>query len=130
MDIKPNRYVAIVDDDDSICRSFSRLLKAVGFSPVSYSSAEAFLADSERPPFDCLLLDIQMAGISGLELKHKLSAANDKTPVIFITAHDSPEVKEEAIVSGCLGYFGKTDSGKEIINLIKGAVTTTRDNLP
>ena len=124
MDIKTNRYVAIVDDDESICRSFSRLLRAVGFQPVTYHSAEAFLDDAKRPKFDCLLLDIQMGGISGLELKHRLSAVNDKTPVVFITAHDSPEVKEEAVSSGCAGYFGKTDSGVVIIDLIKSLVTT------
>jgi FixJ family two-component response regulator len=119
MDITPNRYVAIVDDDESLCRSLGRLLRTAGFQSVTYASGEAFLADSKRPGFDCLLLDIQMGGISGIELRRRLSAVNERTPVIFITAHDSPEIKAEAIASGCAGYFGKTASGAEIVDLIR-----------
>lgn len=118
MDHTQHTYVAIVDDDESLCRSFSRLLRTVGFQPVAYASAEAFLADSKRPDFDCLLLDIQMDGMSGLELRRQLTALDDPTPVIFITAHDNPEVKAEAIASGCAGYFGKTDSGGLIVKAI------------
>ena len=54
-----------------------------------------------------------------MELRHRLSAVNDRTPVIFITAHDSPEVKAEAVASGCAGYFGKTESGAAIVDLIR-----------
>ena len=64
-----NIYVAVVDDDESICRSFSRLLRAANFQPVTYASAEAFLADAQHPKFDCLVLDIQLEGMSGLELR-------------------------------------------------------------
>ena len=117
-----NSYVAIVDDDESLCRSFSRLLRAAGFQPVTYHSAEAFLEDTKRPQFDCLLLDIQMEGLSGLELKRRLSSVNDPTPVIFITAHDSPEIKAEAITLGCAGYFGKTESGESITSAINQSV--------
>ncbi len=119
MSDEPNIWIALIDDDVSLCRSFQRLLASVGFRSVSYHSAEAFLEDTKRPKFDCLLLDIQMGGISGLELRHRLSAVNDQTPVIFITAHDSPEVKAEAVASGCAGYFGKTASGAEIVDLIR-----------
>ena len=55
-------YVAVVDDDESVCRALSRLLRAEGIQPVSYLSAEAFLADTKRPQFDCLVLDIQLGG--------------------------------------------------------------------
>ena len=68
-------YVAVVDDDESLCRSLSRLLRAAGIQPVSYLSAEAFLADSRRPQFHCLVLDIQLGGISGIELKQQLAPA-------------------------------------------------------
>ena len=78
-------YVAVVDDDESVCRSLGRLLRTAGFHPVTYLSAEAFLEDRKRPRFDCMLLDIQLGGISGLELSHRLAAVNDDTPVVFIT---------------------------------------------
>jgi FixJ family two-component response regulator len=114
-----NIYVAVVDDDESICRSFGRLLRMAGFQPVNYRSAEAFLADVKRPHFDCLVLDIQLEGISGIELRKRLSAVGDTTPVVFITAHDNPATRLEAEASGCAGYFSKTDPGETILTLIR-----------
>jgi FixJ family two-component response regulator len=115
-------YVAVVDDDESVCRSFGRLLRIAGFQPVTYSSAEAFLADTKRPQFDCLVLDVQLEGISGLELRQRLSALKDCTPVVFITAHDNPSVRAEAEASGCAGYFRKTDPGALVLEAINQAV--------
>ena len=112
-------YVAVVDDDDSVCRSLGRLLRSAGFHPVTYLSAEAFLEDRNRPRFDCMLLDIQLSGISGLELSHRLAAVNDDTPVVFITAHDDPKVRAEAEASGCAGFWRKNDPGSAILNLIR-----------
>jgi FixJ family two-component response regulator len=113
-----NIYVAVVDDDESICRSLSRLLRAAHFQPVTYPSAEAFLADTKHPKFDCLVLDIQLGGMSGLELRKRLSAVKDGTPVVFITAHDDPEVRAQAKASGCAGFFRKTDSGDDVLAAI------------
>ena len=115
-------YVAIVDDDNSVCRSFARLLRTAGFQPVTYASAEAFLADAKRPRFDCLVLDIQLEGMSGLELSRRLAAVKDATPVIFITAHDNAEVRAEAESSGCAGYFRKIDPGELVLKAIRKAV--------
>jgi FixJ family two-component response regulator len=117
-----NIYIAVIDDDESICRSMSRLLRAAHLQPITYSSAEAFLADMSRPKFECLLLDIQLEGISGLELYQRLSAVKDATPVIFITAHDNPQVREEAEASDCAGYFRKTDSGADVLAAIRRVV--------
>ncbi len=116
-----NIYVAVIDDDESVCRSFSRLLRAAHFQPISYSSAEAFLADTKHPKFDCLVLDIQLEGMSGLELSKRLAAVKDDTPVVFITAHDDPEVHAQAKASGCAGFFRKTDSGADVLAAIRRA---------
>jgi FixJ family two-component response regulator len=116
-------YVAIVDDDEEICRSMGRLLRAADIQAVTYPSAEAFLADSKHPRFDCLLLDIQLEGISGLELRRRLAAVQDLTPVIFITAHDEPSVRAEAQAVGCAGYFRKNDPGQSIISAIRRAAS-------
>ena len=125
-----NHYVAVVDDDESVCRSFGRLLRTAGFQPVTYLSAEAFLEDTKRPRFDCLVLDIQLEGISGLELSRRLSLVSDATPVIFITAHDDPKVREEAESSaGCAGYFSKNDPGAGILDLIKRIVDPSHPNI-
>jgi len=116
-----NIYVAVVDDDESVCLALSRLLRAAHFHPVTYSSAEAFLEDTKHPMFDCLVLDIQLEGMSGLELRKRLSAVKDGTPVVFITALDDPEVRALAEASGCAGFFHKTDSGADVIAAIRCA---------
>jgi len=115
----PTTYVAIIDDDESVCRSFGRLLRAADMQPVTYNSAESFLADKKRPQFGCLLLDIQLGGISGLELAQQLAAEGKHTPVIFITAHDDPKARATAEALGCAAYFQKTDSGSEVLEAIR-----------
>ncbi|HAB19383.1 MAG TPA: response regulator [Verrucomicrobiota bacterium] len=119
---KDRVYVAVVDDDESLCRSFSRLLRAAGFHPVTYPAAEAFLQDSKRPRFDCLVLDIQLPGMSGLELSQRLAAVADATPVIFITAHDEPEVRSQALAGRCAGFFCKNDPGERVLETIRATV--------
>ena len=119
MSTHTNIYVAVVDDDESLRRSLSRLLRAAHFQPIAYDSAEAFLADTKHPKFDCLVLDIQLEGMSGLELRKRLVTINDVTPVVFITAHDEPEVRAQAEESGCAGFFRKTDSGADVLSSIR-----------
>jgi len=119
-------YVAVVDDDENICRSLGRLLRAAGFHAITYDSAESFLADSKRPQFGCLVLDIQLGGISGIELAERLAAVDQRTPVIFITAHDDAEVRSAAKALGCAAYFQKTDSGKEVLEAIRRVIQGER----
>jgi FixJ family two-component response regulator len=114
-------YVAVVDDDENLCRSFSRLLRAGGIQPITYASAEAFLADAKHPQFECLVLDIQLGGMSGIELAQRLVAEGGHTPIIFITAHDDPKTRAEAEAAGCTAYFRKSDSGAEVLDAIRRA---------
>jgi len=116
----PPTYVAVVDDDRSVCLSFARLLRAAGIQAITYGSAEAFLADTKRPQFDCMVFDVQLGGMSGIELTKKLAAAGGPaTPVIYITAHDDPETRASAEASGCAAYFRKNDSGDEVLETIR-----------
>ncbi|HTY63774.1 MAG TPA: response regulator [Acidobacteriota bacterium] len=117
-----NIYVAVIDDDESLCRSMSRLLRAARLQPVTYSSAEAFLEDSNRPKFGCLMLDIQLKGMSGLDLRQRLSAVRDATPVVFITAHDDLKVRALAEAAGHEGFFLKTSSGADILAAIRRVI--------
>jgi FixJ family two-component response regulator len=123
MDSTRNIYIAVIDDDESLCRSMSRLLRAAHLQPITYPSAEAFLTDTKRPKFDCLLLDIQLQGMTGLELKQRLAMEKDATPVVFITAHDDPEVQAQAEASNCAGYFRKTDSGPDVLAAIHRVIS-------
>ena len=114
--------VAIVDDDASLCHAMDRLLRAAGFQSVTYLSAEAFLEDAERVRPDCALLDIQLGGMSGFELQILLAASGSHTPVIFITAHDDPETREQARQTNCVAYLRKTDPGQAVLDAIRRAV--------
>jgi len=111
--------VAVVDDDPSLCRSLGRLLRAAGMRPVTYGSAEAFLADSAQPPFDCLVLDVQLGGMSGLELGHWLAAEGGAPPIIYVTAYDDAETRRRAERAGCSAYFRKTDGGDGLLEAIR-----------
>jgi FixJ family two-component response regulator len=122
MNSTQNIYIALVDDDESVCRSLSRLLRAAHFQPIAYPSAEAFLADRNHPRFGCGVLDIQLKGMSGLELSQRLSGVKDGTPIIFITAHDDPEARAQAMAGGCAGYFRKTDLGADVLAAIRRVV--------
>jgi len=112
-------YVAIVDDDESLCRSFGRLLRVSGMHSISYASAEAFLADRKRPVFDCLVLDVQLGGMSGIELGRRLATEGGHAPFIFVTAYDDPETRASAHAVGCAAYFRKTDSGAAVLAAIR-----------
>jgi FixJ family two-component response regulator len=117
-----NVYIGVVDDDESLLRSLARLLRAAGMQPITYSSAEAFRADLKRPRFDCLVLDVQLPGMSGIDLRNQLGAEGATTPIIFVTAHDDPQARTNAMAGACAGYFRKTDAGSEILDAIRRAV--------
>lgn len=115
-------YVAVVDDDEGLCRSLAQLLRAAGMLPVTYASAEAFLADMKRPRFDCLVLDIQLTGITGIELQERLAAVGSKTPVIYITAHDDPEMRARALSTQCAAYLRKAEPPAAVLAAIRRAM--------
>ena len=115
--------VVVVDDDESFARSLERLFRASGLLVRTCPSAEAYLAEPTRSHPDCLVLDIHLGGMSGLELQFKLRERGDFTPVIFVTAHDAPEAREEAKRGGCSDYFQKPVAGKKIIEAVRKALS-------
>lgn len=114
------RYVAVIDDDASLCRSLARLLQQAGYQAITFESAEQFLADPLRAHFGCLLVDIQLGGMSGIEMHRILLAQGDRTPVVYITAFDDPRAKQAALELGAAAFFRKTDSGTGIIETVRG----------
>ena len=119
----PPIYVGVVDDDEELCRSFGRLLRAAGFQAITYASAEALLADTKHPQFDCLVLDIELGGMSGIELAKRLLANGRSTPCMFITAHEDLSARARAEVPGAAAYFRKTDSGADVLDVIRRCVS-------
>jgi FixJ family two-component response regulator len=116
-------YIAVVDDDEELCRSFGQFLRAAGFQPTTYASAESLLADTKHPQFDCLVLDIELGGMSGIELAKRLLANGCSTPFIFITAHEHLNALARAEVPGAAAYFRKTDSGADVLDVIRRCVS-------
>jgi len=90
--------VLVVDDDDSMREAIEALLDAAGVDAILYESAEALLADARSADAACVVSDLQLPGMSGLDLLGRLRARNARTPVIVITAHDSPATRAKAIV--------------------------------
>lgn len=114
-----SRYVAVIDDDPSLCRSLARLLHLSGFQVITFESAEQFLADPLRSHFGCLLVDVQLGGMSGTEMHGKLLEQDNLTPVVYITAFDDPRAREAAERLGCAGYYRKTDAGPAIVETVR-----------
>lgn len=123
MPTQSNTYVAVVDDDDSVCRAMARLLRASGIHAITYASAEEFLHDQKRPAFDCLVVDVQLAELSGIDLQQRLATGGGCPPTIFITANDDPGMRERAESLGCVAYLRKTASGHELLQMIHSVLS-------
>jgi FixJ family two-component response regulator len=112
------RTIAVVDDDPSLLQGLHRLLSAHGFRVQTFASAEVFLDDIAHCEADCLILDIHLGGISGIDLQRQLIASGRKLPVIFMTAIDNDATHREAIEVGCIAYLGKPFLAKLLIDAI------------
>jgi len=111
--------VAIVEDDRAMRKSIERLLRASGYTTTAFGSAEDFLQDTTVDSAIGLILDIHLSGISGIELRRRLSAAGSTIPVVFITAHDSEAIRREAIAVGCVDYLEKPFESKRLIESLE-----------
>jgi FixJ family two-component response regulator len=117
-----NVTVAVVDDDSSFLRALERLLRAAGFVPVTYPSAESFLQESPHPPLDCLILDVRLGTATGFDVARQLTSEGDCPPVIFVTAHDDPETSRQAEQAGCAAYLRKPFASGSLIEAIRRAL--------
>jgi FixJ family two-component response regulator len=117
--------ISVVDDDHSVRDSLARLIRSVGFGVQVFGSAEEFLSARHGRQADCLILDIRMPGMSGLELQRELAAANSDLPVIFITAHGSDEdVRARALEAGAVDYLLKPLREEEVLKAIDAALSS------
>ena len=119
---KKKFYVAVVDDDESFARALSRLLRASEFEVCTFASAEEFLGATALQPPDCLVLDMQLGGMSGVELQQRLRELGHPSPIIFVTAHDSAKVRVEAEKAGCVAYLRKPVSSQTLLEAVATAL--------
>ncbi len=115
--------VAIVDDEASVLKGLKRLLDASNFTTETYDSAEAFLARGNLDDVSCIVLDVNMPKMSGIELRRRLKAMGSTIPVIFITALGSAAIQKEATDLGCAGFLHKPFSGHELIGSVRKAIS-------
>ena len=115
----PPLYVAVVDDDENFGRSLGRLLRAAGMQPVTYISGEAFLADVKHPQFDCLVFDVRLGGMSGIELGRRLRAEGRYAPLHLHRRLTTPRGTAGAEEAGCAAFFCKTDRGADVLDVIR-----------
>ena len=99
--------IAVVDDEDSVRKAVLRVLRAAGFSARGFASGTEFLNSWHFDRPDCLVLDLQMPGLSGIEVQKSLILAGAHFPIVIITAHDAPSVREECIRQGAAAYLCK-----------------------
>ena len=111
----------VVDDDPGLLKSVARLLAHHGIDSRTFASAEALLESDSVQTATCLLLDIHLGGISGIELQRRLAASGSKWPVIFMTANDDEATRNEAMDAGCIAYLRKPFAGHVLLNAISKA---------
>ena len=114
--------VAIVDDDDLMRSALQGLLKAVGLPARAFASAEEFLMSGQQHETACLIADIRMPGISGLELQARLNADQCRIPTIFITAHGDEKMRMQALRAGAVEFMAKPFDDEALLESVRAAL--------
>jgi FixJ family two-component response regulator len=114
--------VAIVDDDDLVRGALQGLLKAVGLPARAFASAEEFLNSGQQCETGCLIADIRMPGMSGLELQARLNAEHCKIPTIFITAHGDAKMRMQALRAGAVEFMAKPFDDEVLLESVRAAL--------
>ena len=114
--------VAIVDDDESMRNAVLDLVKAAGFPGQAFASAEEFLESGQQHTTGCLIADIRMPGMSGLELQARLNAEGCKMPIIFITAHGDPKMRMQALRAGAVEFLAKPFDDDVLLERLRAAL--------
>jgi FixJ family two-component response regulator len=115
-------YVAIVDDEEPVRKALKRLLRASGLETETYASGKDFLAASAVHPPSCVVLDLHMPGMSGLQVLHELRLAKADVPAVVITAYDEPASREQCLAAGAAAYLRKPLDERLLLNAISANV--------
>ncbi len=114
--------ISIVDDDDFFRNSLDNLIRSVGFRVQGFPSAESFLNSDQVHDTACLVLDVRMPGMSGLELQRQIVTANWRIPIIFVTSYADGDEKVQALEAGAVDYLYKPFREEDLINAIDAAL--------
>jgi FixJ family two-component response regulator len=115
-------FISVVDDDESVRRTTTRLIESFGLRAAAFESAETFLRSRLRDDTSCLIVDVQMSGMNGLQLQSHLAAEGSGIPVIFITSYDERESRRRAMEAGAIAFLGKPFSDEQLLKAICSAL--------
>jgi FixJ family two-component response regulator len=116
--------IAIVDDDESFLQATISFVRSLGYLAAAFPSADAFLNSNAVENTDCLITDLQMPGMSGIELQNYLLAQGNRVPVIFVTAFPETEARGDALRAGAVGFLGKPFGDENLISCLSKALAT------
>ncbi len=114
--------ISIVDDDESMREAIQSLLRSVGFRAKTFASGEQFLQSDQIENTACLILDVRMPGMSGLDLQRRLMATECRIPIVFVTAHGEEEARSRALQEGAVDFLLKPFSEEALLNAIQAAL--------
>jgi FixJ family two-component response regulator len=121
---KKTKVVAIVDNDEPVRSSLQGLMKSAGFPAMAFASAEEFLDSGELEYSGCLITDIRMPGMSGLELQSRLKSDHHSIPIIFVTAGDDEIIRIQALTAGAAEFLTKPFDGEELLDSVRTALNS------
>lgn len=123
--------IAIVDDDEPLREALGSVMKAAGFATNTFATAEEFLESTTQRETACLILDVRLPGMSGIELQQRLADADSTVPIIFVTAHGDASLRDLVMKSGAAGFLNKPVRSDALLREIQAALAKNRtDNNP
>ncbi len=120
--------IAIVDDDEPLREALGSVMKAAGFSPRTFASAEEFLACDDCDDTACLVLDVRLPGMSGIELQKQLSKTNSRLPIVFVTAHGDATLRDSLMRAGAAAFLSKPVRSDTLLKEIRRALEQSSVN--
>ena len=120
--------ISVVDDDESVRRTTTLLIESFGFRAAAFESAEIFLRSGHLHDTSCLIVDVQMPGMDGLQLQRHLATAGYGIPIIFITAYESKDSRQRAMQAGAAAFLGKPFSDEQLLQIIRSALRFSQKN--
>ena len=122
--------ISIVDDDESIREATKGLVRSLGYDAVSFSSAIEFLMSGSGDETSCLITDVRMPGVSGIELQRRLISLGCRVPTIFITAFPEEAARRTALTAGAVGFLDKPFSEQSLVQCLKVALGSSGESVP
>lgn len=116
-------FIAVVDDEEPVRKALTRLLRAAGFEAECYASGQAFLDGAAAQPPNCVLLDLHMPGLAGQLLLARIGKMAGRPPVVVITAHDTPETRDQCLAAGAAAYLRKPLDDRLLLNAVSAALS-------